>query len=198
MLVHFASLVDGNQKHYKDITNKIVKLGHTLVTKHYLSRTIPEIENETPEESQKFHSKFISWMKKADVIVYEMTKQDINAGYEISHALSMNKPVIMLYEKNKCKTPYVFKGIKSEMLQIIEYEINDIEYYLREALDLAAELLNVRYNLFITARQNHFLCYLSEKKMLSKSSVVRRLINEAMIKEKYVTEHDLASSYEIE
>lgn len=198
MFVHFASLVDGNQTVYQEIVTIIKELGHAIVTDHYLTRTVPQIENESLEESQEFHNKFISWMKKADVIVYDITKNDINAGYEISHAMSMNKPVILLFEKGKAKIPFVFKGIHSELVQIVEYEMKDLEYYIKESLELAIQLLPVRFNVMITARQNHFISQVAEKKLLSKSSVIRKLINEEMVKQGYISNTDLASTYEIE
>ena len=69
MFIHFASLVDGNKDNYRLIVNLVSEFGHTLVTNHYLNRTINQIKNETPEESKKFHHNFIKWMKKADVII---------------------------------------------------------------------------------------------------------------------------------
>lgn len=198
MYIHFACLVDGNQQYFQRIVNEISKLGHTLVTYHYLKRTIKEIENESPEESQDFHTKFISWMKKSDIIVYEITKNDINAGYEVSHALSMNKPVIILYEKGKCQIPYVFKGIESDLLQMVEYEIEEIDYYISEAITYATKSLNVRYNLFLTPRQNYFLDRIAKRRLLSKSSIIRDLIDKEMLKEKDISEKDLSLSHKIE
>lgn len=198
MHIHFASLVDGNQENFQLIVNQIKKLGHTLVTDHYLKRTIEEIENESPKESRDFHERFISWMKKSDIIVYEISKNDINAGYEVSHAISMKKPVIMLYEKGKCQIPYVFKGIESDLLQIVEYEIKDIEYYVTEAILYATKSLNVRYNFFITPRQSHFLEQIAKRRLISKSAIVRELIDNEMIKEADINKKDLPRSYKIE
>jgi len=198
MYIHFAALVDGNQTNYHLIVNLIHKLNHTLVTNHYLKRTISEIEVESAVESIEFHEKFISWMRKSDVIVYEITKNDINAGYEVSHAISMKKPVILLYQKGKGNIPYVFRGIESELLQIVEYNTQDIEYILSEAIDFATKSLNIRYNLLITSRQNYFLEQLAKKSLLSKSALIRKLIDHEMIRLGDSKNKDLAAAYKIE
>ena len=180
MKVHFAALVDGNRSNYFKIIDSIKKQEHELITEHYLNRTVEEIENESFNESKKFHSEFINWMKKADVIIYEITKNDINAGYELSFAMAMKKPVILLYEKNKTSTPFVLRGIDNDLLQVIEYNISDIDYIISEALELAKNQLDIRFNLFISSKQNNFLEDQAQKRKISKSIIIRDLIEKEM------------------
>ncbi len=180
MFVHFAAVVNGNIENYKKIINSISTSDHKLITNHYLNRTINEIKNESVKESIKFRKKFVTWMKKADVIIYEITESDINAGYELSFAMAMKKPVIILMEENKTSIPFVFRGIDDELIQIIEYNNDNLEYMVKEALAFSKEQLNMRFNFFITAKQNHFLEELSHQQKKPKSTLIRDLIDEAI------------------
>ena len=190
MNIHFAGLLDGDKENYKVITQVIQDLGHSLVTNHYLKRNIKDIETESFKESKKFHDEFKSWMNKADVIIYDLTKSDVNAGYEVSFALSTNKPVIVIYEENVAVTPYVFKGIDTELFQLIEYSKKNLLICLKEAINIANQSLNVRFNLIISSKQYNFLEKSSQKRMISKSTIVRELINDEIIKKELSLKED--------
>lgn len=198
MNIHFASVVHGNQKNYQKIVDAIKKKDHLLVTDHYLTQTIEGIENESEEEARKFHNDFVKWLKKADIILYDISKNDINSGYEITHAISMKKPVILLFEKGTISTPYVFKGVDSDLIQLVEYTIEDIDYYVSEAIEFAEKLLNIRFNLILTPNQNHYLEEKSKILFKPKSAIIRDMLNKEMVKEGVISEQDLDSSYQIE
>lgn len=89
MKIDFFALLDGDQKKYRNIVTEIKKLGHQLVTEHYLTRKISDIHKETEEESNQYRKNRTKWMKRSDVVFLEGTKQDINLGIEMSESISL-------------------------------------------------------------------------------------------------------------
>ena len=89
----------------------------------------------------------IDSVKKADVVVMEVSGHSMSMGYLISNALEMNKPVIALHKKEH--VPVFIKGIGDPKLIISEYDKENVEQVIKEALNKANSLIDVRFNFFI-------------------------------------------------
>ena len=118
MKVHFAGAVDGSKEDYKKICDLIEKIGHTVVTDHYLNRTIHDIEKETPAEAELYAKRSMRWIKNSDVVVFETSKPDVSVGYELAVAVNLLKPVVVMYNNEKSQAPNSIKGVESETLNL--------------------------------------------------------------------------------
>ncbi len=177
MLVHFMAVVDGNRDQYSHIIDIVKNQNHSLVTDHYLKRTIQEIEKETEVESYAYTKNFQNWIKKSDIVIFEVTKSDINTGIELSFAVSEMKPVIVLFKEETGKAPYSLKGVKNETIQIVPYSESNLEFELLSALNLSESQLSTRFNLILPAKQSALLSSIAKSKKTTKSAVVRQLID---------------------
>ncbi|MDD4135857.1 MAG: hypothetical protein PHN66_02175 [Candidatus Shapirobacteria bacterium] len=124
----------------------------------------------------------IDSVKKADVVVMEVSGHSMSMGYLISNALEMNKPVIALH--NKEHTPVFIKGINDSRLIISEYDKENVEQVIKEALNKANSLIDVRFNFFINPKILNYLDWIAQKRMLPRSVFLRNLIEREMKKDK--------------
>ncbi|NCN51129.1 MAG: hypothetical protein GW762_03130 [Candidatus Pacebacteria bacterium] len=180
MKVHFAAAVDGDKSDFKKICQFIHKLDHSLVTDHYLSRTLDDIDKESPQEAKFYVERSMNWIKTADVVVFETTKPDISIGYELAVAVSLHKPVIALYNDKKSNPPNSIKGVEKEKLQIVGYNEDTIDDVLDIILENAAESADVRFNFFISPAIGNYLDWIAKNKKIPRSVYLRNLIQKDM------------------
>lgn len=183
MKIHFIASAIGNKSDYTAIMNAVEKLGNTIITRHAVDRTREQILQESPEESELYVKKFQSWHKNADAVIFEVTAPDISIGYEIAYALTLNKPVVVLYRRDantQPGTPGALKGMHSERLQVLSYDDATLSEILALALDYAEETSDVRFNFFVTPTISAYLDWVAKERKLPRSVYLRRLIEDDM------------------
>jgi len=121
-------------------------------------------------------------VKKADIVVMEVSGHSMSMGYLISKALEMNKPVIALHKKEH--VPVFIKGISDPKLIISEYDSENVEQIIEEALKKADSLIDVRFNFFVNPRILNYLDWVAQKRMQPRSVFLRNLIEREMKKDK--------------
>jgi hypothetical protein len=124
----------------------------------------------------------IDSVKKADVIVMEVTGHSMSMGYLISKALEMNKPVIALHKKEHM--PVFIKGISDPKLIISEYSEESVEQIMKEDLIKANGLIDVRFNFFVNSKILNYLDWVSQKRMIPRSVFLRNLIEHEIRKDR--------------
>jgi len=121
-------------------------------------------------------------VKKADIVVMEVTGHSMSMGYLISKALEMNKPVIALHKKES--VPVFINGISDQKLIISGYTEENIEEVMGMTLKKASSLIDVRFNFFVNSKILSYLDWVASKKMLPRSVFLRNLIEHEMKKDK--------------
>ncbi len=180
MKIHFISAVDNNKSICSLILKIIEKQGHQIVTKHYLERTIEQIEDETPDESKLYTKKTRQWINQADAIIIETTKADVSIGYELACCIHSNKPIVALYKRDGGNVPYSLKGLISEKVQSYDYDIQDLQGVLISAIEYIEAQPESKFNLFINGEISSYLKWASETRKVPKAVLVRNLIVKAI------------------
>jgi hypothetical protein len=126
--------------------------------------------------------KSIDSVKKADIVVMEVSGHSMSMGYLISKALEMNKPVIALHKKEH--VPVFIKGINDSKLIISEYDGENVESVIKESFKKATSLVDVRFNFFVSPKILSYLDWVSQKRMIPRSVFLRNLIEHEMKKDK--------------
>lgn len=121
-------------------------------------------------------------VKKADVVVMEVSGHSMSMGYLISKALEMNKPVIALHKQEHA--PNFIKGISDPKLIISEYDEKNVEEILEKSLKTATGLIDVRFNFFVNSKILNYLDWVSQKRMVPRSVFLRNLIEHEIKKDK--------------
>lgn len=181
MKIHFmAPVIRGNRENYKRIADVIEKQHHDLLTHHAIDRDPKQIETESAAEAELYSKKLFNWIKKADVIIFEVSQPDVSIGFEVASALNLNKPVIILTRKDSVGLPHALKGIHSDRLQLLTYDDSTLDEMLSLALEYAQETSDVRFNFFITPTISSYLDWVAKEKKIPRSVYLRRLIERDM------------------
>jgi len=188
MKVYFSSTVKAKkslEKNFQLIHKTIEILGHKNVS-NFLLKVDPKKFYLRPSGIANQHYKqMLREIKSADVVIFEVSLASLGIGYLVNLVLAMEKPVILLHTKDA--QPYLFQFLKSERLQIYEYSSDNIKKVLTSALDEARQSANVRFTFFVTPKILQFFEFVAKKKQIPRAVFLRRLIEEAMVKEKFKT-----------
>ena len=174
------------REQYKENYSKIVKVlessGCTVLDN---SRHNPSPSGyEMPvEDKKKLYESMILNMDKSDFCVFEASyPSTIHIGHEISLALERNKPVIVLYTKDH--EPILFKGIQGKKIIWLEYNDQNIEKVLNDAIEDSKKNMDVRFNFFVSPKNLTYLDWVAQTKKVPRSVFLRDLIDREMKKDK--------------
>ncbi|HEX8923958.1 MAG TPA: nucleoside 2-deoxyribosyltransferase [Patescibacteria group bacterium] len=186
MKVYFAASVRG-KANFEEQYNKIVEVlqkGRCQVyADHILNNNSDKVEHQSHEEVQKAYKVLSEQMKKADLVVAEVSTPSVSVGHEISESLTMGKPVIMLHVEGGNRA-MLLEGRRDERIQTIDYNIENLEKKLLEALDEASKLMDVRFNFFVSPKILRYLDWVSQNRKVPRSVFLRDLIEKEMRKDK--------------
>ncbi len=184
MKVHFIGDLSGNKKDYELIVSHIVDAGGELVTRHSLERSLDDLDYETAEQAELYARKMRNWIKRADIVVVEVTVPGLGAGYEVATAMDLGRPVIALYRKMGNNTPHVLRALESEdKLQVLSYNDDTLADVVKTAIEYASETTDTRFNFFISPKHQNYLDWVSKKRKIPRAVFLRRLIEAAMEKD---------------
>jgi nucleoside 2-deoxyribosyltransferase len=97
MIIYFAGSISGgrgDQAIYTQIIDLLKQHG-TVLTEHFGDASLTSAGENLPD--REIHDRDIEWLRKADVLVAEVTTPSLGVGYEIGRALEWGKRIICLY-----------------------------------------------------------------------------------------------------
>jgi hypothetical protein len=181
MKVYFtASIVGKNKylKNYEMIIQSVKKLGHSITAEHIINKTSQKISMETKEERHEFHTNLISWIKSADCMIVDSTFPSISVGYEISVALRLGKPILLLYCEGE--PPSLLNTYKDEKIITEKYTPQNLHEIIADFMHYVEGASDLRFTFYITPSIALYLDKVSREKMIPKSVYIRRLIEKDM------------------
>lgn len=184
MKIHFFGSLAGNKlrkgkkTNYERIVEAIEALDHEVITKHYLKKDTDTVLKESDVEHKEYFNKMRRWIRKADIVVVEVTKPEIGTGYEVALAVNMGKPVIAFYTEGEYSPIFVGQG--TQQVQHLEYDSDNIKEVLNFAIEEAKNQMDVRFNFFISPEIAAYLDWVSKEKRVPRAVFLRRLIKEHM------------------
>lgn len=163
---------------YQQIVDHIKKRGNTVIADHILKPTEHEVSMSTREDRLAFHNKLEKWIYSCDGVVAETSFPSISVGYEISLALRVGKPVLILYSEGE--PPSLLAHHKDEKLLCEKYSRAEIPTVLDDFLHYIQSKSDLRFTFFITPRIASYLDDIARKNKLPKSVYLRKLIEKDM------------------
>ncbi|MFA9289083.1 MAG: nucleoside 2-deoxyribosyltransferase [Weeksellaceae bacterium] len=168
------------QPYYEKIVDHITAQGHHVVADHIMNATEKQVSISSREDRLKFHNQLERWIYSCDGLIAETSFPSISVGYEISMALRVGKPVLILYSEGE--PPSLLAQHKDEKVLCERYTnqtlpsiLNDYVHYIQSKSDL-------RFTFFITPQIASYLDDVSKQDKLPKSVYLRKLIEEDMAK----------------
>lgn len=130
------------------------------------------------ENVVKHYKKTIRDLKKADIVVAEVSMHSMSMGYLVNKALELSKPVIALYTTGH--EPFFLTGLDDPRLQIVEYNLDNVSEKVEEAVDYATSQQDTRFNFFVSPKHINFMDWIAQNKKIPRSVFLRRLIEREM------------------
>lgn len=187
MKIFFVASIYGKERHretYQKIVDILKHTGNKIIAGHILKTSKRDLEGWDNEKRIAFHKKVIDGVKRADMVVAEISSSSTSVGYLISLALECGKPAVVLYSGEK--EPHILSTIEqADKLLLLKYSnLNELEGSLAEFVKDAANQMDVRFNFFISPKIGVYLDWISKNKKLPRAVFLRRLIEEHMAKNK--------------
>ena len=177
MLVYFTASIIG-KKHYLNNYLKIVEILKTkkveIVSDHIIKSDGYQVRMETRDDRLKFQEQLDKWITAADCIIAEVSFPSISVGYEISMAISKNKPVLLLYCEGN--PPTLLAQHKDEKLICEKYSLDNLGEIISDFLKYVEGKEDSRFTFYITSEIAAFLEDVSKKEKLPKAVFIRKLI----------------------
>jgi len=171
---------DQYQKNYEKIVELVKVMGHTIIADHIFSVSEKEIGLKNREERLKFHTKIEKWIHSSDAIIAETSFPSISVGYEISLALRVGKPVLVLYSEGEA--PSLLAHHRDEKLLCEKYTNHTLSHILEDFFGYIDSKTDLRFTFFITPKIAAYLDGVAKNDKLPKSVYLRKLIETDMEK----------------
>lgn len=158
---------------HKMVSDKVLK---------WIKSGIKDLSQESIETKKENYLHVIKCIKKADIVVMEISGHSVSMGFILSKAMEENKPVIAIYTSEM--DPVFVKGIVNPKLILAEYKKENIEQVISDSINKAKCLVDMRFNFFVSPKILNYLDWVAHKRMIPKSVFLRHLIEREMKKDK--------------
>ncbi|SFC35002.1 deoxynucleoside 5'-monophosphate N-glycosidase [Halobiforma haloterrestris] len=106
----------------------------TVLTEHVGTENVEEKEAEVGLTDADIYEQDLTWLRRADVVVAEVTTPSLGVGYELGRAVAWEKPVCCLYRPDGDHDLSAMVRGNGDV-EVIEYEtVADVEADLEEFL----------------------------------------------------------------
>lgn len=156
----------------------IKSLGYVHTSDFIVKVDLEKFYNADNEAIVDYYKSTTSDLKSADIVVLEMSTHSLAVGHLANMAINLGKPVIALHTKGN--TPFFLQGIEDEKVQIVEYDLDNVREALQQAFEYAQEIQDARFNFFISPKLQHYLDWVSKKKMTPRAVHLRNLLEKDM------------------
>jgi hypothetical protein len=183
MTIYFtASLAAKDQylKNYELIIAFLKQKGYQVISDHITGVTESQIRLSTRAERLNFHTQLEKWIRSADFMIAETSFPSISVGYEISLALRLGKPVLILYSEGD--PPSLLAHHQNDRMYCEKYTFDNFKETIMDFIDYIQGKSDTRFTFFITPQQAAHLDEAAHKEKIPKAVYLRKLIDEDMEK----------------
>ena len=136
MNIYFACSITGGREFeriYQDLMAALLGDGHEIPTAHLAESNVIALEAVTP--AREVYERDVIWIRKADVLIAEVSAPSHGVGYEIGFALQVGKPVLCIHQEGR-KISKMISGNPHPRLTVQAYKEP------QEAIRLARDFIN--------------------------------------------------------
>lgn len=166
------------EKRYRAIVAHLTSRGYSVIADHILRDTELDVKLASRDERLKFHRKLEGWIKTSDVMIAETSFPSISVGYEISLAIHLSKPVLILYSIGD--PPSLLGHHHDDKIVCERYTDETLSGVIDQFLTYTEGKSDTRFTFFITPAIASYLETVSRRQKLPKSVYLRKLIEEDM------------------
>jgi len=142
MKIYFACSISGGRKDentYQYLVKILEEMGAEVPTAHIAETGIEIIDGD--EDPQDIYQRDVNWIQESDLLIAEVSTPSHGVGYEIGYALSLDKPVLCLFDQ-KVAVSKMITGNPDSLLTVYAYQdLVDAETFLRSYLSQIKEVV---------------------------------------------------------
>lgn len=170
------------EKSYFAIRNYLIDKGHVL-TRDWLPHTAEMLHNEerSIRNIKKIYRECIESIKESQLVVVEDTVSNFSTGHQITMALQYRKPTLVLWQGKKHRQfkQMFIHGIESDILQISEYEVRDIEKVIGTFIEKYEDCNEKnRFHLVLNNLERKYLDWAQYSQNRSRTQIIREVLRE--------------------
>lgn len=177
MKIYFTGSIAAKNKYlplYEKIISYLQSKKHDVIADHIMKASEESVRLASREERLAFHNQIEKWIKSCDFMIAETSFPSISVGYEISFALRMGKPVLILYSEGD--PPSLLAYHVDEKVHCEKYNVNNLQNIIGDFMQFVEGKNDTRFTFFLSSDLNHYLEIEARKKRLPKSVYLRDLI----------------------
>jgi hypothetical protein len=176
-----------NRDAYYAIRDHLVNNGHIL-TRDWLADT----EQHTLADKRELNIKAIykacvEALREAELVVIEDTVSNFSTGHQITLALQMRKPTLVLWQGKKHRhfTQMFIHGIESDLLQVAEYNSQDLANIMQAFINTYEDKPEKnRFHLVLSGLERQYLDWAQFIKHDSRTKVIRHALKQTIESDK--------------
>ncbi len=174
----YSLIVDALKKHDVQLTSEWLE--------EAMSRAKETAQDNTQGDLwQNIYRQNLDAISKADIIVAEVGQKSFLVGFQVSNALQMKKPILLLSRFNEVDSA-VGVSLHEEIIKFAQYNDDNIEKVIAEFIEEnSSGGKDIRFNFFINRRLLNYLNWASMRSGNTKSEVIRKLLEKEMRKSNF-------------
>ena len=121
MRIYFGCSITGGrsqEKEYQQIVRILVDDGHQVPTAHLSQPDVMDLE--LVVDPVEIYNRDIQWIDNCQAMIAEVSTPSHGVGYEISYALTSQKPVLCLH-RSSIRVSKMITGNQNPLLQVKDY-----------------------------------------------------------------------------
>ena len=183
MKIFFIASIYGKARYeeeYRAIIDTIKDLGHKIEADHVMNVNKQLLSNWDDNKDLEFHKKVLEGVKKADVVIGDLSYSSTSVGYLLAVAVEAGKPTIALYSGSE--EPHLLTALtQNEKFQLLQYtDSTSLKSDIKYAIEYASEQQDTRFNFFISTKHQNYLDWISKSRKIPRAVYLRRLIEKDM------------------
>ncbi|KKS97500.1 MAG: nucleoside 2-deoxyribosyltransferase [Candidatus Gottesmanbacteria bacterium GW2011_GWA2_43_14] len=185
MKAYFTASIAGKNQYlqkYLGIIGEIKQRGFEVIADHIIKTEESEVNLSKREDRLFFHKKLEKWISQSSFMIAEVSFPSISVGYEISLALHLGKPVLVLYSEGH--PPSLLAYHKDEKLMTERYNSDNLPGIIEDFVNFVKGPADMRFTFYITREIAAYLDKITRNKKLPKAVYLRKLVEEDMKKNK--------------
>ncbi len=175
-----------------------------LVQGHILTRDwLPETEqhlragNRELENIKKIYTACVDAIREADLVIIEDTVSNFSTGHQITLALQMRKPTLVLWQGKKHRhfNQMFIHGIESDLLQVAEYDQHNLTSIIQTFINTYDDRPEKnRFHLVLSGRERRYLDWAQFTSNKSRTKVIQSALKTTIDTDKDYQAYVLAKS----
>lgn len=162
---------------YFKIRNLLISENHVL-TRDWLPHTEERLNNNQTDlrDIKEIYQGCIKAIVDSEIVIIEDTVSNFSTGHQITKALQMRKPTLVLWqgEKHRQFSQMFIHGIDSDILEVVEYKINDLEKIIKTFLNKYQDISEKnRFHLVLDNLERSYLDWAQNKYKKSRTKIIK-------------------------